>query len=124
MTIPQKLQEMDVVLRRDGTVCWVLKDEIVGRLGLFGLDMLGYHLLKNYNYDFTYGKDLILEDLDEKERENIRKYDIIAVSGLDSTHNKLWVARNYEKSLLAGDTDSKNIWFRQFKWVFTEACNT
>jgi hypothetical protein len=119
--IIHKLQEMDVVLRRDGVVCMVLKDEIVGKLRLFGLNLQGFHLLKDYKYDFTYGTDVILEDLDEKELENIRKYDIVAVSGLDSTFRKLLVMKNYEKSLGVMDVESVDIWLRSFQWIYTDA---
>ena len=119
--IPQKLQEMDVVLRRDGTVCWILKDDGVGRLRLFGLDFIPYGLIKNYKYDFTYGKDLYLEDSGEIVLKNLYKYDIVAVSGLDSTVKKLLVARNYEKFLNSGDEITKKHWFDMFNWNYTDA---
>lgn len=119
--IMHKLQEMDVVLRRDGVVCMVLKDDIVGKLRLFGLDLLGYHLLKDYTYDGKYGKDIVMEDLDEKELENIRKYDIVAVSGLDSTFRKLLVIKNYKQSRDVMDVETINVWFKSFLWVYTDA---
>lgn len=119
--IIQKLQAMDIVLRRDGLICWILKDTISGRLRLFDLELYGYHLLKNYNCDFTYGKHVNLEDLDEIEMKNIRDYDIVAVSGLNSEYDKLWTAKNYEKSIYIHDKERQNMWFEMFKWVFTDA---
>ena len=57
----------------------------------------------------------------EKELENVRNYDIIAVSGLDSTFRKLWVTKNYERSRYSGNVESVDIWFRSFNWKYTDA---
>lgn len=119
MMIPQKLSEMDLVLRRDGTVCWVLKDENIGRLRLYGLDLQPYDLLADYNYDFTYGKGINLEKMIDMGEENVLNLDIIAVSGVTSTHRKMFIARNYEKSMITGDIETKNTWFTMFNWVYT-----
>ena len=119
--IMHKLQEMDVVLRRDGVVCMVLKDDIMGKLRLFGLDLQGFQLLKDYKYDFTYGKNGIFEYFNEAERENMKNYDIIAVSGLDSTFRKLLVIKNYKQSRDVMDVETINVWFKSFLWVYTDA---
>lgn len=108
------LKEMDIVLRRDGRVCWVLKNEYSGLLQTFLPDMWGQHEIKDYDEKFRYKGDLILS---RRERQPNIRYDIVAVSKSRSPWKSIYNMREYEKSLKSNDQEDKDRVWEEFNWI-------
>lgn len=110
------LKEMDIVLRKDGRVCWILRNDYSHKLQLFLPDMWGQSELSAYYDDFTYGKNV--EHYNEK-RDSMN--DIVAVCRPKSPWKAIHLMRTYELALRSKDEDSSQELeeaMKEFKWVY------
>ena len=117
------LQEMDIVLQKDGRVLWVLRNDYTYKLQTFNIDMWGQRELDHYNPNFTYGKDV---QYFVPHRDN--KLDIVAVCRPASKWKALQLMRYYEmaKQDVKQNPSKENEeylaeQFEAFKWQYTPA---
>lgn len=108
------LKEMDIVLRRDGQVCWILRNETTQTLETFLPDMWGQHMLSDYRINFDYGTP----GLTRREREMNRRYDIIAVSKSRSNWKSIDNMRRYEIAKRDGDEAEIKDALSHFDWIY------
>ena len=117
------LREMDIVLRKDGSVLWVLRNDYTYKLQTFTFDMWGQHELCHYNLNFTYGKDVKYFD---SRRDN--KLDIVAVcrpvskwKALALMHYYYMAKHDMEQNPAEQNKDYLLEQFENFKWQYTPA---
>ena len=103
------LEEMDIVLRRDGEVCWVLRNEYTKQLQTFSLNMWGQHELRHYYPYFKYGKDVMCSLKDNR-------YDILAVCKPRSKWKALQLMHDYESVLHQG-SETISRFMKEFNWI-------
>jgi len=113
------IKEMDIVLRRDGKVCWVLRNESSGLLETFLPDMWGQQYIKDYDDQFRY-KGEECSRLSRRERAPYRKYDIVAISPSRSCWKSIYNMRTYDHSLKSNDQEEKDIAWENFNWIEVE----
>ena len=110
MTI-NDLEEMDIVLRRDGKVCWVLRNETTKRLQTFLPDMWGQHELRHYYPNFKYGKYVRHYSLRDDNN------DILAVCKPRSKWKALQLMHDYEALRLQGNELALKEFMKEFNWI-------
>lgn len=88
---PSDLKEMDIVVRRDGMLCWVLYNSIEGGLYTFHHCMYAQYAVNKYFNNFNYGKNV--EHFIPKRDS---QYDIIAVIRPKTYWHAINAMRNYE----------------------------
>ena len=114
-----ELQEMDIVLREDGHICWVLQNSFTNKYQTFSLSMWGQHELSDYNQDFTYGNGV---NYFIKERDS--KYNIVGVCRPMSKWHAIKLVRDYEMAVDRYDeTDEESVLdlkkaLDAFKWEY------
>lgn len=109
MTI-HDLEEMDIVKRRDGRVCWILKSN-EGEMMTFSLRLWGQHKLSNYNDDFTYNGG------GYKNPKLDRQNDIVAVSKPPYKWKALHLMSEYIKAVEDNDNEKLSECMRAFNWI-------
>lgn len=107
------LNELDIVERRDGEICWVLRNESTKSLETFLPDMWGQHMLEDYNANFTYGGPC----LTRSERERNKPYDIVGVCKSRSPWKSIQLMRQYEIAQKSGDSEEIKKAIQEFKFV-------
>ena len=114
---PIDLCEMDIVLKRNGMVCWVLKNDFDHDLQLFNVDLWGQQKLRNYDSKFRYTGGENLSLMSKRERKPYQEHDIIAIYKSESKWKLLNLMYNY-KSIMK--SNNKNIIERmsEFDWQF------
>lgn len=107
----EQLKEMDIVLRRDGKICWIMKNENTQRMQTFALGLYGQHELLDYE-DFVYGKNV-----KHFNPERDKKYDIVSVCQTRSPWHAIHLVRNYELALKSEDDEAIKQALADFSWV-------
>lgn len=106
------LCEMDIVLRRDDRVNWVLRNEFTGKLQTFDVNLWGQHRLSDYYDDLSYGNGV---QYFNKERDC--RYDIVAVCRPRSNWYALHRMHDYSVAIRGGDINDIKDCISRFDWV-------
>ena len=108
------LKEMDIVRRRDGSVCWILQNEYTKELQTFSLQLWGQHRLSNYYDNFKFGKNV-----DNFNSKRDSRYDIVEVSkaARRSTWKALQLMHDYIRIYNSEKTEEIVCCLKEFDWI-------
>ena len=117
---PKDLKPMDIVLRRDGQVLWVLQNDYTKEIMTFLPDMWGQQLISDYDDKFQY-KGLDMSRMSRSEREKHKKKegskDIMAVSKCRSYWKSINLMREYELAKKKDDRECLEACMKEFQWI-------
>ena len=111
---PKDLQPMDVVLRRDGKVCWILENEYTHKLQSFGHNLWGQQVICDYSDDFIYGKNRTNYQSSVLDTQ----YDIVAVHRPRSAWKALDIMYRYGAARDRGDRDWMREIVNEIDWIY------
>lgn len=108
------LKEMDLVLRRDGKICWILRNEFTHELQSFSYNLWGQQTMHNYSDDFIYGKNR----KDYQGSELDKQYDIVAVYRPRSMWKVLEIMYVYVVAVRENDRDRIEEIIKNVDWIY------
>lgn len=99
------IKEMDIVLRRDGIICWVMYNTGEHGLTTFLPDLWGQHSVSDdYNYDLSYYDS------------NWDRYDIVGVARFETNWWAMVAMKNYLDAVKNHES-VENI-MNKWNWVY------